>query len=66
DLKDRLTIAEARAEDAESKCKQVDQNNKELTDELEPFKAKGFTAEKLESVEKRLRDSDIQLKHAIA
>ncbi|XP_010528444.1 PREDICTED: WPP domain-interacting tail-anchored protein 1-like isoform X2 [Tarenaya hassleriana] len=66
ELKEKLTKAEARIVDAESKSKQLNESDKELSDELELFKAKGLTVEKLESVEKRLRDSDIQLEHAMA
>lgn len=57
---------EARAEEAESKCKTLEESNKELQDELGTFRAKGFTVEKLASLEKHLRDSDLQLEHAVA
>uniref|UniRef100_A0A1J3DDZ1 WPP domain-interacting tail-anchored protein 1 n=1 Tax=Noccaea caerulescens TaxID=107243 RepID=A0A1J3DDZ1_NOCCA len=56
----------ARAEEAESKCKLLEESKKELQDELETFRAKGFTLEKLASLEKHLRDSDLQLEHAVA
>ncbi|CAA7039747.1 unnamed protein product [Microthlaspi erraticum] len=56
----------ARAEEAESKCKLLEEGKKELEDELETFRAKGFTLEKLSSLEKHLRDSDLQLEHAVA
>ncbi|KAF3566889.1 hypothetical protein DY000_02019253 [Brassica cretica] len=55
DLKEKL----ARAEEVESKCRK-------LEDELESFRAKGYTPEKLESLEKHLRDLDHQLELAVA
>uniref|UniRef100_M4CXL9 WIT1/2 N-terminal helical bundle domain-containing protein n=1 Tax=Brassica campestris TaxID=3711 RepID=M4CXL9_BRACM len=55
DLKEKL----ASAEEAESKCRK-------LEEELGSFRAKGYTPEKLESLEKHLRDSDHQLELAVA
>ncbi|KAH0907527.1 hypothetical protein HID58_039354 [Brassica napus] len=55
DLKEKL----ARAEEAESKCRK-------LEEELGSFRAKGYTPEKLESLEKHLRDLDHQLELAVA
>ncbi|CAN6873773.1 unnamed protein product [Brassica oleracea] len=55
DLKEKL----ARAEEAESECRK-------LEDELGSFRAKGYTPEKLESLEKHLRDLDHQLELAVA
>lgn len=55
DLKEKL----ARAKEAESECRK-------LEDELESFRAKGYTPEKLESLEKHLRDLDHQLELAVA
>ncbi|CAN8256642.1 unnamed protein product [Cochlearia groenlandica] len=66
ELRDKLAETEARAEEAESKCKTLEESNKELQDELGTFRAKGFTLEKLTSLEKHLRDSDLQLEHAVA
>ncbi|KAL0874581.1 hypothetical protein Bca101_024286 [Brassica carinata] len=66
DLKDRLAKTEARAEEAESRCQKLEESQKELQDELENFKGKGFTLEKLASLGKHLRDSDLQLEHAAA
>lgn len=66
EMKDKLAKTEARAEEAESKCKTLEESYKELQDELGTFRAKGFTVEKLASLEKHLRDSDLQLEHAVA
>ncbi|CAN6865656.1 unnamed protein product [Brassica oleracea] len=55
DLKEKL----ARAEEAESECRKME-------DELGSFRAKGYTPEKLESLEKHLRDLDHQLELAVA
>ncbi|XP_010453184.1 PREDICTED: WPP domain-interacting tail-anchored protein 1 [Camelina sativa] len=66
ELKDKLAKTEARAEEAESKCKNLEESQKELQDELGTFRDKGFTLEKLASLEKHLRDSDLQLEHAVA
>ncbi|KAG7554913.1 hypothetical protein ISN44_As11g011130 [Arabidopsis suecica] len=66
ELKDKLAKTEARAEEAESKCKILEESKKELQDELGTFRDKGFTLEKLASLEKHLRDSDLQLEHAVA
>ncbi|CAG7911496.1 unnamed protein product [Brassica rapa] len=55
DLKEKL----ASAEEAESKCRK-------LEEELGSFRAKGYTPEKLESLEKHLRDLDHQLELAVA
>ncbi|CAH8385155.1 unnamed protein product [Eruca vesicaria subsp. sativa] len=66
DLKDKLVDTEARADEAESKCLKLEESLKEVQDELECFRGKGFTPEKLESLEKRLRDYDHQLELAVA
>ncbi|EOA20066.1 hypothetical protein CARUB_v10000340mg [Capsella rubella] len=66
ELKDQLAKTEARAEEAESKCKILEESKKELQDELGTFRDKGFTLEKLASLEKHLKDSDLQLEHAVA
>ncbi|KAL0728291.1 hypothetical protein Bca4012_024384 [Brassica carinata] len=64
--KEILAKTEARAEEAESRCQKLEESQKELQDELENFKGKGFTLEKLASLGKHLRDSDLQLEHAAA
>lgn len=66
ELEDKLAKTEARAEEAESKYKTLEETQNKLNEELGTFKAKGFTAEKLISLEKHLRDSDLQLEHAVA
>ncbi|KAJ0243293.1 WPP domain-interacting tail-anchored protein 1 [Hirschfeldia incana] len=66
DLKDKLAKTEARAEEAESKCQKLEESQKEVQEELGSFRAKGYTPEKLESLEKHLRDLDHQLELAVA
>ncbi|GLU10872.1 hypothetical protein SLE2022_276510 [Rubroshorea leprosula] len=66
DLKEELYKAENRVESAEAKCKLLDETNMELNEELGLIKDSGVTAEKLEALEKQLKESDIQLQHAIA
>ncbi|KAF8115871.1 hypothetical protein N665_0025s0314 [Sinapis alba] len=66
DLKDKLAKTEARADEAESKCQKLEESQKEVQDELGSFRAKGYTPEKFESLEKHLRDSDHQLELAVA
>ncbi|KAL0888127.1 hypothetical protein Bca101_012110 [Brassica carinata] len=66
DLKDKLAKTEARADEAESKCQKLEESQKKVQDELESFRAKGYTPDKLESLERRLRDSDHQLELAVA
>lgn len=66
DLKDQLAKTEARAEEAESKWQKLEESQKEVQEELGSFRAKGYTPEKLESLEKHLRDLDHQLELAVA
>lgn len=66
DLKGKLAKTEARAEEAESKWRKLEESQKEVQEELGSFRAKGYTPEKLESLEKHLRDLDHQLELAVA
>ncbi|KAK9272421.1 hypothetical protein L1049_002794 [Liquidambar formosana] len=65
-LKEKNSQAESRAEGAEAKCKLLAETNLELNEELGLLKGGGGTSEKVDSLEKLLRDSDIQLQHAVA
>ncbi|RVX06475.1 WPP domain-interacting tail-anchored protein 1 [Vitis vinifera] len=64
-LKERISKAESRAESAEAKCKLLMETNMELSDELVLLRSDN-TTEKVNSLEKQLRESDIQLQHALA
>ncbi|CBI16905.3 unnamed protein product, partial [Vitis vinifera] len=60
-----ISKAESRAESAEAKCKLLMETNMELSDELVLLRSDN-TTEKVNSLEKQLRESDIQLQHALA
>ncbi|KAJ9683014.1 hypothetical protein PVL29_018843 [Vitis rotundifolia] len=64
-LKERISKAESRAESAEAKCKLLMETNMELSDELVLLRSDN-TTEKVNSLERQLRESDIQLQHALA
>ena len=64
-LKERISKAESRVESAEAKCKLLMETNMELNDELVLLRSDN-TTEKVNSLEKQLRESDIQLQHALA
>ncbi|KAK1581479.1 hypothetical protein Q3G72_006332 [Acer saccharum] len=63
-LKDKLSMAESGAESAESKCKLLADTNLELNEGL--LKSSGASSEKVDSLERQLRESDIQLQRAVA
>ncbi|CAK9155949.1 unnamed protein product [Ilex paraguariensis] len=63
DLKERISKAESRAENAEAKCKLLAETNMELNEESNLLKS---TSDKVDSLERQLRESDIQLQHAVA
>lgn len=65
DLKEKLSKAESRAGSAEAKCKLLMETNMELNDELVLLR-RDNTTEKVNSLERQLRESDIQLQHALA
>ncbi|KAA8530491.1 hypothetical protein F0562_005200 [Nyssa sinensis] len=66
DLKEKFSKAESRAESAEAKCKLLTETNMELSEELGTPKSSGITSEKVDSLERQLRESSIQLQHAVA
>ncbi|KAK6928026.1 hypothetical protein RJ641_006617 [Dillenia turbinata] len=66
DLKDKIMQAESGVEVAEAKYKSLMEANTELNKELAHLKSSGITIEKVTLLEKQLRESDIQLQHAVA
>ncbi|KAK8567467.1 hypothetical protein V6N13_105432 [Hibiscus sabdariffa] len=66
-LKESLYEAENRAESAEAKVSELTDTNLELTEELNFLKGNNKkSTKKVTSLEKQLRESDIQLQHAKA
>ncbi|KAK8522715.1 hypothetical protein V6N12_056416 [Hibiscus sabdariffa] len=66
-LKESLYEAENRAESAEAKVSELTDTNLELTEELSFLKGNNeISTKKVTSLEKQLRESDIQLQHAKA
>ncbi|GMJ04583.1 WPP domain-interacting protein 2 [Hibiscus trionum] len=66
-LKESLYQAENRAESAEAKVSELTDTNLELTEELNFLKGNNEkSTKKVTSLEKQLRESDIQLQHAKA
>lgn len=65
-LKENVSGAENKAHSAETKYKLLSETNVELNEELGLLKGRGINLEKVESLEKQLRHSDIQLQHAVA
>ncbi|XWS36878.1 hypothetical protein CRYUN_Cryun20dG0123000 [Craigia yunnanensis] len=66
DLKEKLSEAENRAVNAESKCKLLGEANMELNEELGLLKGQDITSEKVELLERQLKESEIQLLNAVA
>ncbi|XVF20888.1 hypothetical protein REPUB_Repub12eG0042300 [Reevesia pubescens] len=66
DLKKKLSEAENRADNAESKCKLLGAANMELNEELGLLKGQDVTFEKVEALERQLKESEIQLLNAVA
>ncbi|KAK2968611.1 hypothetical protein RJ640_028258, partial [Escallonia rubra] len=66
DLKSELSRCKSRAENAEAKCNSLEETNMELNKELSLLKSKGITSDRADSLERQLRESDIQLHHAVA
>lgn len=64
-LKERISKAESRAESAEARCKLLMETNMELNDELVLLRSDN-NPEKVSSLERQLREFDIQLQHALA
>nr|XP_008368479.2 WPP domain-interacting tail-anchored protein 1-like [Malus domestica] len=66
DLKENIYKAEARAENAEAKSKLLTETNTELNEELGLLKSAGSALETVDSLERKLREADIRLQHAVA
>ncbi|XVF71360.1 hypothetical protein PTKIN_Ptkin12aG0030900 [Pterospermum kingtungense] len=66
DLKEKLSEAENKADNADSKCKLLGDANKELNEEPGLLKGQGITSEKVEALERQLKESEIQLLNAVA
>ncbi|KAL5582048.1 hypothetical protein UlMin_014490 [Ulmus minor] len=66
DLKEKVSRAESRADNAVAKCKLLGETNMELNEELGLLKSSAGASDKVDALEKQLRESDIQLQHAIA
>ncbi|KAJ7974240.1 WPP domain-interacting tail-anchored protein 1-like [Quillaja saponaria] len=66
ELKERVSEAESKADKVEANCKLLTEINMKLNEELTFLKDGGATTEKVDSLERQLRESDIQLQHAIA
>ncbi|XP_043700106.1 WPP domain-interacting tail-anchored protein 1-like [Telopea speciosissima] len=66
DLKKYISEAESKVESAEAKCVLFSQTNLELNQELNHLKSTGSNTEKINFLEKQLREADIQLQHANA
>ncbi|KAM0955433.1 hypothetical protein ACFX2A_024315 [Malus domestica] len=66
DLKENIYKAEARAENAEAKSKLLTETNTELNEEIGLLKSAGSALETVDSLERKLREADIRLQHAVA
>ncbi|CAN6702305.1 unnamed protein product [Malus baccata var. baccata] len=66
DLKENISKAEARAENAEAKSKLLTETNTELNEELGLLKSSGSPLEMVDSLERKLRESNTRLQHAVA
>lgn len=62
-VKEKLSKAESRADNAEAKLKLLEETNMKLDEELGHLKD---TSEKVDSLERQLRESDFRLQHAVA
>lgn len=66
ELQEKCCTAESRAQKAEAESKLLAKANKELKEELDSLNISGVSAEKVDSLEKQLRETDIQLQEAMA
>lgn len=66
DLKKQLCKAEARADTAEANCILLTESNKELNEELNILKTSGNTTVMVDSLERKMSESDIMLQRASA
>lgn len=65
ELEEKVVIAEIRAEKAEDECRLLAETNKGLTEELDHLKGSCVPREKVESLEKQLMETNIQLQQAM-
>ncbi|XVE78610.1 hypothetical protein DITRI_Ditri13aG0160000 [Diplodiscus trichospermus] len=66
DLREKLSEAVNRAENAESKCKLLAEANMELNEELGLLKGQDTASKKVELLERQLKESEIRLLNAVA
>ncbi|XP_027352298.1 WPP domain-interacting tail-anchored protein 1-like [Abrus precatorius] len=66
ELKENASNAENRANTAEAQCQLLRETNDELNKQLVLLKDGGGKSERVESLERQLRESDLQLQHAVA
>ncbi|CAJ1836101.1 unnamed protein product [Sphenostylis stenocarpa] len=66
ELKENLFNAESRANTAETRCKLLKETNSELNRQMALLKDSGGKSERVESLERQLRESDLQLQRATA
>ncbi|OVA10263.1 hypothetical protein BVC80_1245g9 [Macleaya cordata] len=66
DLRANISKEKSRADNSEAKCNLLSEANLELNEELGFLKSSGNNMEKVNLLEKQLRESDIQLHHAKA
>ncbi|KAF9591142.1 hypothetical protein IFM89_002097 [Coptis chinensis] len=65
-LKRNIAKAESKAESLAAKCAVLTETNVELNEELQSLRIHGNTLEKVSLLEKKLRETDIELQHAKA
>ncbi|KAK7394339.1 hypothetical protein VNO78_14862 [Psophocarpus tetragonolobus] len=66
DLKENASNAESQANSAEAQCKLLMETNDELNKQLALLKDGGGKSERIESLERLLRESNLRQQHAIA
>jgi len=66
ELKENISNAESQANTAEAHCKILEEANGELNRQIALLKDSGGKSEREESLERRLRDSNLLLQHAVA
>lgn len=66
ELKGNVSHAESRANAADVQCKVLTETNNELNKQLDLLKDGGGKSERVESLERQLKESNLQLQHAVA
>ncbi|XP_020219909.1 WPP domain-interacting tail-anchored protein 1 [Cajanus cajan] len=66
ELKGNVSHAESRANAADVQCKVLTETNNELSKQLDLLKDGGGKSERVESLERQLKESNLQLQHAVA